>query len=130
MELETSVVQTGDSDRFMEDVRECTTIDDLNKLYQEVAVISQWDFLCSYLGVDTAIMNDLRYLSDKDKKLQCLQAYYDSGAAYWEEVIIAINKHPIKNRRVAKIILDKYGLNSDLLGMTSALICRWCYSYI
>ena len=122
--IETSAVRTCDSDQFMEDVRECTKIDDFNMLYQEVAEIGQWNILCSYLGVDAAIINYLGYSSDKDKKWHCLQAYYDTGAAYWEEVIIALIKHPINNGRVANKILDKYKLSSDLLYSTRSFICQ------
>ena len=95
----------------------CTEIEDFNPLYQEVAKIGDWDGLCSNLGVNEAKMNELRYSSGSyvEKKRGCLQAYFDTGEAFWEDVVKAVIKHPIDNKRVAIKIVEQHELRRELL---------------
>ena len=88
----------------------CTKIKDSNQLYQAVAEIGDWVGLCSNLGVNEAKMNELQHSSgdNEKKKRECLQAYFDTGRAYWEEVVRAISNHPISNKRLASKIVEKY----------------------
>ena len=72
------------------------------------------------LKVDDGTMNMLRY-SESDnrvKKRECLEAYWNSGEAYWEDVVRAVVSYPIKNKRVAKEIVERYKLSSNILGST------------
>ena len=66
-----------------------------------------------YLGVDQGMISDLIY-STHDvsiKKKRCLEFYFDSGFANWEEVIVAVVGPPIYNNRLARTIADKYLLD-------------------
>ena len=70
-------------------------------------------------------MNALRH-SDKEievKKEECLRAYYNSGEAYWEEVIRALIKHPINNKRLGKEIIEQNQLRTDLLDESRIFLC-------
>ena len=42
------------------------------------------------------------------KKDGCLQSYVDSDEASWEEVVIAVARHPFNNKRLAKNIAEKH----------------------
>ena len=96
---------------------EHTDIRDFIQLYSAVADIGDWEGLCWNLRVDDATMNFLEYSSDDDrvKKRRCLRAYRNTGKAYWDEVVRAIVSYPIKNKRVAKEIVERYKLSSDIL---------------
>ena len=61
-------------------------------------------------------MNVLRASGEKieDKKRECLQAYFDTGEAYWEEVVRAIIEHPVYKKRVADKIVKSQKLRSEL----------------
>lgn len=47
-------------------------------------------------------MNELRHSNAriKKKKRECLQAYFDTGEANWNDVTEAIKKSPINNNRL------------------------------
>jgi hypothetical protein len=71
-------------------------------------------------------MNELKYSNEGigEKKRDCLRAYFDTGEAYWEEVVRAVIKHPISNKRVAKIIIGQQKLRGELLHKPDAkFIC-------
>ena len=103
-----------------------TEIRDFLQLYSAVADIGDWEGLCLNLRVDDATMNVLEYSSEDDivKKRRCLRAYWNTGKAYWDEVVRAIVSYPIKNKRVAKEIVERYKLSSDILGSTDEMFCN------
>ena len=111
-----------------EEFLECSRIKDVGLLNFEVADIGFWEGLCMNLGVDRSLMNELKHSNkeDKIKKTECLQAYIDSGEAYWEKVVKAISNYPIDNKRIASQIAERYRVNKDLLELdyTMPLICN------
>ena len=81
-----------------------TRIDKFNDLRQSVETIGDWQSLCRNLDVDLEdILHDRDHSKDK-----CLQSYFNSDEAYWEEVVMAVVRPPLKNKRVAKEIAKKY----------------------
>ena len=71
----------------------CTEIENFKELE-----IGDWYGLCLNLGVNNAAkMNELKYSYERtgEKKRERLQVYFDTGEAYWEEVVGAIIKHPV-----------------------------------
>ena len=48
------------------------------------------------------------------KKRECLKAYVDSGEACWENVVKAVDNHPLMNGRLASEIKKKYILKDKL----------------
>ena len=105
---------------------EPTEIRDFLQLYSAVADIGDWEGLCLNLRVDDATMNVLEYSSENDivKKRRCLRAYWNTGKANWEEVVRAVISYPIKNKRVAKEIVERYKLSSDILGSADEMFCN------
>ena len=71
-------------------------------------------------------MNMLKYTESDNrvKKRECLEAYWNNGEAYWEDVVRAINSPQIMNKRVAKDIVERYKLNSDILESTDDFFCN------
>ena len=55
-------------------------------------------------------MNKLRHSNawTEEKKRECLQAYFDTGEANWNDVTEAIKKSPIKNNRLARSIAEEH----------------------
>ena len=104
---------------------QCTKIDKFKQLYDAVHKIGNWRGLCLHLGVRDAIMNALvnSNKDTEDKKVECLQAYYNSGEAYWEEVVRALIKHPINNKRLGKEIIEQNQLRTDLLDESRIFLC-------
>ena len=43
-----------------------------------------------------------------DKKNECLQSYFDSDEGSWEEMVIAVARHPINKKRIAKDIAEQH----------------------
>ena len=99
------------------EVLHCTEVENVNQLYQATAEIGNWDRLCSNLGIGNAKMEELRHSSGKneEKKRECLQTYFDTGEAYWEEVVRALIKHPINNKRLGMKLVEQYRLRTDKL---------------
>ena len=70
------------------------------------------------LKVDRGIMNKLDKAhrgNEDDKMLECLQAYIDNGEASWSEVVQAVAKPPINNKRLARKIAAAHGVVHDEL---------------
>ena len=104
---------------------QCTKIYVFKQLYDAVHKIGNWRGLCLHLGVRDAIMNALVNSNKEfeEKKVECLQAYYNSGEAYWEEVVRALIKHPINNKRLGKEIIEQNQLRTDLLDESRIFLC-------
>lgn len=83
------------------------------ELNKAVSEIGNWYGLCSNLDVERGLLSELQHSNEhiSIKKTQCLEAYYDQGEATWERLITAINDYPIRNRRVAKELADKHGID-------------------
>ena len=77
--------------------------------------IGDWRGLCTNLKVDEGTMDRLIHSSDRaEAKLNdCLKAYLKGGEATWTEVVRAVAMPPINNKRVAKKIAKKYGVDFD-----------------
>ena len=77
------------------------------------------------LGADRSILNDLKYSSIdiRSKKRECLEALYYRDDIYWEDVVKAVGKYPISNRRVVKEIIERYKLKMDLSEIDRASVC-------
>ena len=103
----------------------CTEIKHFNQLYHVVAEIGDWIGLCSNLGVNDAKMNQLKHsnVQNEEKKRECLQAYFDTGEACWEEVVRALVIHPINNKRLASKLVEKYQLRNELLVVDNTFLC-------
>ena len=95
------------------------------QLYDSVHKVGNWRGLCLHLGVRDAVMNALvnSNKESEEKKVECLQAYYNSGEAYWEEVVRALIKHPINNKRLGKEIVEQNQLRTDLLDESRIFLC-------
>lgn len=93
-----------------------TKIENFQELYLSLAEIGNWKGLCGNLKVDDSVMEPIKFNGGNadDNKRDCLQAYFYSGRATWEEVQQAITKFPINNPRVAKEIGDKHLKNGEL----------------
>ena len=89
---------------------QCHKIHNKVELFQELALIGDWDLLCSTLGVSEAQMGEIRYSMNQNKKQACLGAYVDSDEACWEEVIRVVAAHPFNNVRLAKRIAQNHNI--------------------
>ena len=90
---------------------DCTSISKQQELDKAVAEIGDWEALCEYLGVDKAILINLRGMINTDNavlKHRCLQAYMNTGKACWERVVEVIAGYPFYNVRVAEKIANMH----------------------
>ena len=87
-----------------------TKIDDSYYLFHALEKIGNWWNLCKNLRVDQGIMERLKFSKDDEviKMTNCLDAYVNSDEASWEDVAIAVVRPPIKNKKVARDIANKY----------------------
>jgi len=85
-------------------------------LYKSLAEISWWEALCENLGVEAAILNNLRFaqMEDEKKKRECLQAFYNQGDVCWESVVKVVMDDPFYNRVLAKRIAERYGVDLSI----------------
>ena len=76
-----------------------------------------WYYLCLSLNLDDSITQPLYNsdVSERVKKRECLDAFYDlgEGEACWETVVRALAGPLINNRRLAKDIAKKYGIDFE-----------------
>ena len=92
----------------------CTSISKVQELEKAVAEIGDWEALCGNLGVDRAILSDLRHMintENTEKKRRCLEAYINTGKACWEKVAKVVADHPFSNTRIARQIKAHYDLH-------------------
>lgn len=77
--------------------------------------LDYWEDLCRILKVDEAVIDDLktfkRWRGDRVKWERCLQEYFDTGAATWEEVVRIIASDPFEKIVKAKETARKYGIS-------------------
>lgn len=93
----------------------CTSISKLQELEKAVAEIGNWEALCGNLGVDRAILGDLRHMINTDnteKKRRCLEAYINTDKACWEKVAKVVADYPFSNAKIARQIKAHYDLHS------------------
>ena len=90
----------------------CHRIDISKKqeLEKAVAEIGDWDSLCENLGVEKAVINELRSSSMENgkKKSRCLEAYLNTDKACWERVVEVVADYPFYNKRLARQIADNH----------------------
>ena len=92
---------------------DCHKISKKRELEKAVAEIGDWEVLCENLGVPSPVLQGLRYdnIQNSMKKTRCLEAYLNTGTACWETVVEVVADVPFYNKRVAKEIADKYGVD-------------------
>ena len=93
------------------------TVESVRALVIMLGDIGNWEILCTSLGVNQEVLNNLAHSSIdiSIKKKRCLESYFDSGHATWEEVIAVVAGPGIHNKRVAKKIADKYQLDFNAI---------------
>lgn len=92
----------------------CHSILNKQELEKAVAEIGNWKALCENLRVNKAMLEKLHYMRDTDstiKKSECLEAYFNTGKACWEQVVEVVADYPFFNRRIAKKIAKKYDID-------------------
>ena len=96
-----------------DDSKNIHTVKSVQDLMKMLSDIGNWETLCTLLGVNQGVMSELKFtsLDTNIKKKRCLESYFDSGHAHWEEVIKAVVGPGILNARVAKEIAYKYLLD-------------------
>ena len=87
-------------------------VENLKDLTDQLESIGNWIMLCTSLKVDVGIIDELRHSPDNVsiKKWSCLNQYYNSGHATWEEIIAVIRGPNFHNERLAKSIAEKYNI--------------------
>ena len=82
-----------------------------------MAKIGEWETLCEYLGVQKAILNNLRDMNTENtaKKHKCLEAYIDTGKACWETVVEIITEYPFYRKKLAEEIANMHCYSKDEL---------------
>ncbi len=90
-----------------QDVHPVTSV---KELYLMLEDIGNWEALCLNLGVQGSVIDELRHsrLEVSVMKLRCIEAYFNSGEATWEDVVLAVTLYPIMNTKVANKITQKY----------------------
>ena len=76
-----------------------------------MAEIGNWEALCENLGVQKAVLSDLRSMINTDntiKKRRCLEAFINTDKACWETVVEVINDDPFYNARLANKIANMH----------------------
>lgn len=93
----------------------CHEILDVNKLFDSVSEVGDWDMLCSRLGVKEETLGSLRFSHEdaSSKKLKCLRAYLDLGQGCWEQVVQVLCESPFYKKRLGKKIADMYGVKLE-----------------
>ena len=86
------------------------------ELEKVVAEIGNWKSLCEYLEVPKPVINRLLFSNEQDerKKSECLEAYFNSGKACWEDVVKVIANHPFYNKKLTMEIAAKHGVKDEL----------------
>ena len=95
----------------------CHRIQSKQDLYKSLAEIGWWEALCENLGVEAAILNNLRYaqMESEEKKRRCLQAFYKQGVVCWESVVKVVMDDPFYDRSLAQRIAEKYGVDQPTM---------------
>ena len=94
----------------------CHSISKTQELEKAVAEIGNWKSLCEYLEVPKPVINRLLFSSEQDerKKSECLEAYFNSGKACWEDVVKVVANYPFYNKKLAMEIAAKHGVKDEL----------------
>ena len=91
----------------------CHSISKKQELERAVADIGDWETLCEYLDVPKHVINRLHFSNKQDqrKKSECLEVYFNSGKDCWEQVVKVVADFPFENKRLAKKIADRHGID-------------------
>lgn len=94
----------------------CTSIAKIQELGKAVAEIGDWETLCENLEVPSAVINELLFsnLKIRRKKAVCLEIYFNSGKACWEQIVKIVADHPFYNKRLARGIAAIHGVKDEL----------------
>ena len=94
-------------------------ITSLTDMVSATSDIGNWEGLCVNLRVNSGVMNELRYSHEAVdiKKIRCLETYFNTGEAIWEDLLRAVSAYPINNQKVAKEIARKYGIDLNRDGV-------------
>ena len=91
----------------------CHRIESNFDLFQELKPIAEWEMLCFQLGVSDDKMDSIKHTYHGDivnKKKECLDAFYKQGGACWEKVVAVVSDNPFEDKRLAKKIADRHGV--------------------
>ena len=91
----------------------CHRIESSLDLFEEVTPIGNWEMLCFLLGVSEGKMESIKHIYHGDianKKKECLDAFCKRSGACWEKVVKVVSSSPFDNKRLAKQIADRHGV--------------------
>ena len=90
-----------------QDVHPVTSVKALFSMLED---IGNWEALCVNLGIRSGLIDELRHsrLEVSVMKLRCIEAYFNTGEATWEDVVLAVTLYPIMNTMVANRITQKH----------------------
>ena len=91
----------------------CHPIKTKQELEIAVAEIGQWEALCGHLGAPEAVLSELRdsEMGTRKKKSRCLEAYYNTGKACWEQVVKVVAEFPIQKKKISEQIAHAHDIN-------------------
>ena len=94
----------------------CTSITKIHELRKAVAEIGDWKTLCENLEVPSAVISELHFSNSEigRKKAACLEIYFNSVKACWEQVVKVVADHPFYNKRLARQIAFMHGVKDEL----------------
>ena len=91
----------------------CHRIESSLDLFVELEPIADWEMLCYKLRVSEGKMDSIKLTYHSDiahKKKECLDAFYKQGGGCWEDVVAVVSGYPFENKRLAKEIADRHGV--------------------
>lgn len=91
----------------------CHRIESSLDLFEELEDIADWEMLCYKLRVSVGKIGSIKHTYHPDiahKKKECLDAFYKQGGGCWEDVVIVVSGYPFENKRLAKEIADRHGV--------------------
>ena len=91
----------------------CHRIESSLDLFKELESIANWDMLCFKLGVSDGKIDSIKntYHGDiANKKKECLDAFFKLGGVCWEQIVTVVSSYPFENKRLAKEIADRHGV--------------------
>jgi len=84
--------------------------DSLTTLLTELKDIGSWESLCTFLKVETAVMEELQHNPSHNSRQNCLSSYLDSGKGNWKEIVRVICRYPFYKVAIGKKIARKYNV--------------------
>ena len=93
----------------------CHRIENSRDLFKELHSITDWEMLCYNLGVSERKIDSIKhtymyhsYIAHSKK--ECLNAFCKQSGGCWEKVVTVVSDPPFENKRLAKKIADRHGV--------------------